>query len=212
MTKGKWTKEDDDNKALYARLLREHGAASVRSLDWGSREGQNLRFRVLTEIGIQNGDTVLDVGCGLGDYYNWLKTHSCDVLYRGVDITTAMIDSCRQKYAGIDFAILNIVDSLNGRPLLEQFDYVVASGVFAKRLVAGADYLQSFVSRMYELCRKGVAFNSLSSWAPDKQADEFYADPFETLAHCRRLTPWVVLRSDYHNRDFTVYMYRARRE
>jgi SAM-dependent methyltransferase len=212
MNKAEWTKEDNGNKILYTRLLSEHGTASVRSLDWGSRDGQDLRFRVLTEIGVQKGDAVLDVGCGLGDYYKWLKTHSCDVVYRGVDITTAMIDSCRQEYPGIDVEILNILDSPNGLSPLEQFDYVVASGVFAKRPLTGTDYLQSFVSRMYELCRKGVAFNSLSSWAQDKQADEFYADPFETLAHCRRLTPWVLLRSDYHNRDFTIYMYRARRE
>jgi len=61
---------------------------------------------------------------------------------------------------------------------------------------------------MYALATTAVAFNSLSAWAPDQEAGEFYADPLQVVDLCRRLTPWVVLRHDYHPRDFTVYMYK----
>jgi hypothetical protein len=56
-----------------------------------------------------------------------------------------------------------------------------------------------------------LAFNSLSNWANDQEANEFYADPVQVLNFCRELTPWVVLRHDYHPRDFTVYMYKTPR-
>jgi hypothetical protein len=68
--------------------------------------------------------------------------------------------------------------------------------------------MRSFVSRMWQMAKVAVAFNTLSSWAPDQEAGEFYADPVETLAFCRTLTPRLTLRHDYHRRDFTVYMYR----
>ena len=38
---------------------------------------------------------------------------------------------------------------------------------------------------------------------------EFYADPVQTLSWCHTLSPFVVLRHDYHSRDFTVYVYKA---
>jgi hypothetical protein len=54
-----------------------------------------------------------------------------------------------------------------------------------------------------------VAFNSLSAWATDQEAGEFYADPLRVVDFCRRITPRVVLRHDYHPRDFTVYLYKT---
>ncbi|CDN13322.1 hypothetical protein RintRC_4207 [Richelia intracellularis] len=53
-----------------------------------------------------------------------------------------------------------------------------------------------------------MAFNSLSSWGTQKESGEFYADPLATVKFCRTLTPWVILRHDYMQHDFTIYMYR----
>jgi hypothetical protein len=71
--------------------------------------------------------------------------------------------------------------------------------------------MQSMIERMFALATRAVAFNSLSTWSSDQQAGEFYADPLQTVQFCRELTPWVVLRHDYHPRDFTVYLYKTAR-
>jgi hypothetical protein len=71
--------------------------------------------------------------------------------------------------------------------------------------------MQQLIERMYDLATKAVAFNSLSAWATDQEASEFYADPLRVVEFCRRLTPRVVLRHDYHSRDFTVYLYKTDR-
>ena len=55
---------------------------------------------------------------------------------------------------------------------------------------------------------RALAFNSLSTWAPDPEPGEFYADPLETLASAARSRGRLVLRHDYHRRDFTIYAYR----
>ena len=38
---------------------------------------------------------------------------------------------------------------------------------------------------------------------------EFNADPLETVASCRRISPRAVLRHDYMPHDFTVFLYRS---
>jgi hypothetical protein len=58
------------------------------------------------------------------------------------------------------------------------------------------------------VCRKAVAFNSLSAWAPAREPGEFYADPVAILTLCRELTPRLALRHDYHPRDFSLFMYK----
>jgi hypothetical protein len=64
------------------------------------------------------------------------------------------------------------------------------------------------VTKMFELSRVATVFTSLSAWGAVKEQGEFHADPVETLTFCRSLTPWVVLRHEYHERDFAVYLYR----
>ena len=67
---------------------------------------------------------------------------------------------------------------------------------------------EQMVQQMFRHCRKGTAFNSLSAWSPHKDADEFYANPLETLEFCRTLTPRLVLRHEYHQRDFTLLLHK----
>ena len=55
----------------FKNLVSLHGE-DIRSLDWGGRSSQSQRFRVLYEIGIGLESSVLDVGCGHGDFYGYL--------------------------------------------------------------------------------------------------------------------------------------------
>ena len=90
------------------------------------------------------------------------------------------------------------------------FDWVVASGIFCLNRVKPETEMLRTVREMAKRARKGVAFNSLSLWAPDPENTEFHADPLRTLELCRDLTSRVSLRHDYHPRDFTVYLYLNR--
>ena len=49
---------------------------SPESLGWGGgKERQFVRFKALTEIGVEKHDSLLDVGCGFADLYEYLKLH-----------------------------------------------------------------------------------------------------------------------------------------
>ena len=146
---------------------------------------------------------VLDVGCGFADFANFLDTRYRDVRYTGVDVSRAMLDEAARLHPDKDIRRLNILNERPGR-----FDLVTANGIFYLLGDGAEGLMRELIVAMFEAAVEGVAFNSLSAWAVDKEDGEFYADPLDTLAFCRTLTPRVVLRHDYHPRDFSVYLYK----
>jgi ubiquinone/menaquinone biosynthesis C-methylase UbiE len=194
--------DDLQNIHLYESLLSQHGD-SFKSLNWGSRESQIKRFEVLAEVGIKSGDSVLDVGCGLADFYAWLQKHRPGVLYSGIDITPEMIKRARERFSDIHLMVGTILEG----PLDSiGYDYVVASGIFYLRQFDPEIYMEKTISSMFYLAKRGVAFNCLSSWIQNPEPGEFYADPLRTLQFCRTLTPYLTLRHDYHKGDFTIHL------
>jgi SAM-dependent methyltransferase len=127
------------------------------------------------------------------------------VHYTGVDITPKMIEAARARFPEARF---ETQDVLSEPWPAGSYDYVVSSGIFYRRKAEPFGFLQRMVAEMFRLCRRGVAFNSLSAWAANKDGDEFYADPVQTLGFCRGLTSRLALRHDYHPRDFTVFLYK----
>ena len=197
--------DDQRNIDLYQSLLDKHGE-TFRALDWGSRESQMKRFEVLAEVGIVEGDSILDVGCGLADFYSWLIEHKPGVEYSGIDITPAMVERVRSRFPSVSVtnATLFDIDLPAG-----SFDYLIASGIFFFRREKPEQYLHEAITKMYFASKKGIAFNSLSAWAEKLTEGEFYASPSRVIEFCRTLSPFVVLRHDYHVADFTVYVYRS---
>jgi SAM-dependent methyltransferase len=204
MTKEVYT-DDQKTIALYQGLLAEHGE-TYRALDWGSRKSQQKRFEVLADIGISAGDRVLDVGCGLADFNVWLTEHRPGVAYSGIDLTPGMVHSAQARFPNVTISNKTIFDFDSS---CESFDYLVASGIFFLREINPRQYMERTIECMFSYATKGVAFNSLSTWSNCKQNGEFYADPAETMVFCKRLSPYVVIRHDYHPADFTVYLYRS---
>jgi len=189
----------------FSGLLATHGA-SARSLDWGSRHSQETRFSVLAGVGDLAHRAILDVGCGLADLHAWLLAQGTPHHYVGLDITPAMVAQASLRFPDI---AVHQGDALTSALFPQQsFDYVFASGLFYLRQTQPLAYLQDTVAKLFALCRRGLAFNSLSAWSPRQDPQEFYADPQAVLACCRALTPRLVLRHDYHPGDFTMYLYR----
>lgn len=188
-------------RAHYAPLLRRHGP-TYRAVDWGSGEGQRVRFRVLCEVGDLAGASVLDVGCGVGHLRQYLVEAGIAALYRGIDIVPEMVEAARALHPGVEFEVADAADPA----WPGEADYVLASGIFA---FADRAILRATATVLFARARKAMAFNCLSGWRAAQAPGEFHADPAETLSWCRSLSPRAALRHDYHDGDFTVYVYRA---
>jgi SAM-dependent methyltransferase len=204
MTSQETKKLDNILSEHFVPLLEKHGN-SHQSLDWGSENGQQLRFNVLLEPFFQKKKirTLLDVGCGLAHLYTYLKEQNQDIEYSGIDAVEQMIQNAKLRHP-------EIKDSLQVSTLSEvsskKYDLVIASGIFF--LGCDKTRMENEIKKMFDMCEVGISFNSLSSWTDQKDEGEFYADPSAVLDYCRTLTKRCIIRHDYMPHDFTVHLFR----
>ena len=78
---------EDRQRKVYSELVRRHGD-SYKSLHWHS---------AFLQIGKLDGCSVLDVGCGIGDFAVYLEACGIDVDFTGYDIVPEAILSRKDK-------------------------------------------------------------------------------------------------------------------
>ncbi len=174
------------------------------ALYWSSREIQEIRFSILAEIGVESGDSVLDVGCGFGDFKGWFEKQRGTLNYSGIDLSPDLLTEAGKRHPDAQFLEGDLFDMDFAD---QSFDWVVLSGALNEPLHDEGSYAHRMIARMFELCRKGVAFNLLDARhlrAPDLQSHQ----PEEVLSYCRSLCPDCTLRDGYLKNDFTIYMRR----
>ena len=81
----------------YLPLLQRHGP-TYQAVDWGSAQGQALRFRVLLEIGNVTAASLLDVGCGVGHLADYLKGIDFRGNYVGFDLVPEMVQAAQARH------------------------------------------------------------------------------------------------------------------
>lgn len=193
------------SREYYNSKLTEY-AQDVRALGWGNIRSQEIRFRVLSEIGDFKDKSILDVGCGFGDFYGFLKRVAYVKSYLGIDIHQKMLDEARKRYPEAKFEIKDILEDSNN----DKFDYIVASGIFGLETINWDEITQKMISRMYELSNVGVSVNFLSSFTNRQTPPHaHYANPLDMLNYIiKNLSTRVTLRHDYMPNDFTIYIYK----
>lgn len=187
----------------YDKLVATYGH-DARSCDYGSDVSQKKKFDVLSECCDLSGLSLLDVGCGFCDYYQYLRERSVDVQYTGMDLSRKMIETARALHPE-----LSLINGDFETEEISPVDVLTANGIFYLLGEGAEATMREIVQKMFNHAKVAVAFNALSSWRKEKEDSEFYADPIETLRFCSTLTPWVTLRHDYHPGDFTVYMFKG---
>ena len=185
----------------YTKLVVKYGL-SYRTLDWGSQQSQQLRFKILSEIAPLEGTSILDVGCGLCDFYQYLLNQGINVDYHGIDITPNMVKKAQQRFPDADIELKNIVSSSDS----QNYDYVVASGIFY--LLPSTRHVEDIIKAMFSVARLGVAFNSLSDWGGDVEEGELVLTPEKTVSYCKNMTKLISLRHEYMPHDFTMFLYK----
>ena len=178
---------------------------NIKALAWGSRMSQEKRFEILSQISDIEGKSILDVGCGLGDFYKWLKLMYKNIDYTGIDISPSMIDAASANFPEADFEVLDIIETDDDKT---KYDYVFASGIFNRRIPNHWSFVCEAIKKMYLFCNYGVAFNVMSTKADFMEKEEFYAEPGKILKFCLSLSRKSILRHDYMPHDFTVFIYK----
>ena len=175
-----------------------------RALGWQSRGTQVRRFAVLADIGPLAQTRVLDVGCGLGDFYGYLCEHHVWVTYTGYDLVPDMVERAHQRYPEARFVVRDVLQGLGE----ERFDYILSSGAFNIDFGDNLRAIQRLLREMYDACTRGVAINFLSITDPQTDPIFYHYDPQIMLTFCQTFCPRVEVREDYLPNDFTLYLYR----
>jgi len=181
--------------------------ASHEILDWASASSQRARFAVFAENVRLGGKSLLDVGCGLGDLWAYLKERHIVVHYTGVDLSQKMLNEAARRHGDARFVCADLFDGLATGAGLDadaSFNVVFCSGIFNLNLGNNSTFLAGAVSRLKALARECVVFNLLHIRAGGPDRRYAYYDPPAVLAVAGSDGWQVRLLEDYLPNDFTV--------
>ena len=176
------------------------------ALRW-TPQGQLKRYHTFLDIAPDlSRQKILDYGCGVADFYKFLKRRGINVQYTGVDINENFINLAQRKYPECTFRVM----SIDEESLEECFDYVFICGVFNLRVPGVQDDLRNTLAGLFKHCNKGLALNALSSHTPVKDVELNYTSPEDVVKFAiENLSPAVVLRHDRIENDFTLFVYTS---
>lgn len=200
-------------RAHYAGCFASHGP-TVEGVDWGQdadrhRMRQRSMLAVIRREAQDAAPSLLDVGCGYGDLCALACELGVGIEYHGIDLCPEMVASARTRHPGASWHVGDVFGFAEPR----SYDYLVSNGILTQKLdvpVPDMDrYARSLVRKMFDACRRGIAFNVMTTRVNFTQQHLYYKSPVEMLAWCmEEVTPCVRLDHGYRGYDYTVYLYR----
>jgi SAM-dependent methyltransferase len=199
---------DADRNAIaerYAARFAEHGV-DLRALNPGDPEKYRRQHEVHASVGDLDGATILDVGCGLAHYYEFLRARGQRVRYIGYDIVAPFLDADRERFPEAEFHLRDVTC----KPVLHEADYAVMCQVFNNRYehADNREVVRTALRATFAKARRGVSIDMLSAYVNYEEPHLFYFSPEEMFAFAKSLTPFVRLRHDYLPHHFTLFLYR----
>lgn len=193
----------DRNKSNFAKY-----GYSPASLDWNKGK-QDIRFSVLTQFLDYQDSSILDIGCGFGDLLKFLIKDHWIGRYTGVDLVDEFITEAREQHGenpNADFIKADFLsDNFNATA-----DFAVASGTFNYNFkkTDNKKFIKHSMEKAFDLSRKGIAFDFLSSKVDYEYEYAWYSNPSEILEFAYSLSRNVILRNDYMPFEFAVIVFK----
>lgn len=204
---------DPDDVSLvvqrYQRRIAEHGP-TFASLNSGSEEKQRLRHSIHASALRGKRPSILEIGCGLGDFYKYLLAQNQDCSYHGYDIVPEYISECQRVYPQAKFEVRNIfVDGIDG-----MYDTVAMSQVLNNRYEKSDNMrvMQRALEVAFEHTRISVSVDMLSTYVDFRNPDLFYYSPEEIFRVAKSIAPRVLMRHDYRAFEFCVQLFHPEAE
>ena len=189
----------------YRERLQKLGPG-IDALASGTTERRATRFGILSSLGNMQGASVLDIGCGLADFYGYILENGIEANYTGYDITEDFIQIAQERFPNGHFEVRDI--QTQGIPT--RFDYIVSSQTFNNRFMHddNMQVMQDVLRIAYEACDKGLAVDMMTSYVDFKEDHLFYYQPEDIFRYAKSLTKRVMLRHDYPMFEFAIFLFK----
>jgi SAM-dependent methyltransferase len=178
-----------------------------RALDWKDSNSMKMLFDALARIeGFESDDSVADIGCGFADFCSYLSESGWSGNYSGYDLVPEFIKEAKRRFEQHSFFegdFLNLSE-------VKRHDWFVASGTFNVKFNQIENFTERMIEKMFANCDKGIAFNAITDYVNYEVPNLAYNSPQKLFDFCKSLTPFVTLRHDYYQWQFTIYMYKDR--
>lgn len=205
------------SKPNYAELDSDYLEYAPEAVGYDNREQQFGVYSAVANI-ISDEDTILDFGCGRGDFYAWyVQSFNRVPQYTGIDMNEPLINAGKRVYPEAALIHADWFDS----DKFEEADWCINVGSLNLRydgdiVTSNTDYLAKTLDIMYTKARKGVIV-LLASDIVNITADEL---ELGIIAHnagevlnmaLKQFTPkggFVALDHSYANGLFNLIIYK----
>jgi len=192
---------------LMASVIHRYSArfnklgSDVRTLGWGNKDQQYFRFKQALRIQNFNNKSILDIGCGFGDFYYACMESGINIShYTGWDINPDLIEAAQNKNTKSSFKVIDISTT---RDISVIADIGVMLGVLNlnfKDNYNNIDFSKMMIKKAFDSVSESLVVDFLSSKLDLVYPEEdfvFYHDPAAMLTYALTLTPNVRLFHDY---------------
>ena len=188
---------------VYSRYIDDHDKNSIECVGWmDGTENSLIRFQKIYESGIDNNDSILDVGCGVAHLHTFLSNQGWSGKYLGFDPNKKAIDLVDESINVME----GTIEDLGELAEWNKFDWAISNGVF--NLGLKEEHTFWIIENMISHANKGIIFNMLQAPYPDTKYEAYYPERIKQelslIDHSK-----IEIIEDYMGDDaeFTVYFY-----
>ena len=184
---------------VYSKYIEKYSKNQPECVGWlDGSENALIRNQKIYEAGIDEKDSVLDVGCGVAHFHTYLTNQGWNGKYLGFDPNKKAIDVIDEDINAMHGTIEDLDDT--------KYDWVIANGVF----ILGLKEEHSFriIENMILHANKGIIFNMLQAPYPDSQYEAYYPERIkEKLSLIDHSKIEIIEGYMGDDAEFTVYFY-----
>jgi len=187
-----------DSEKFYTSAIDMHGT-TAKGVNWTSKETQEIRFDVILDMLPKNIDSIVDAGCGFGDFYTYMnKKKRPPKSYIGIDSLIDMYSIASSNTAQ-EIIIADIT-----KDKIPHAEFYVCSGAM-NVLDRFETYL--FIKNCFLACGNGFIFNILHGEDKSETYNYFSTCQLRDIAKDLKVAK-VKIKDGYMDGDITVGFFK----
>ena len=192
---------------FFANAIKDSGN-DIHKMVGQSEYSHLKRFEEMLKLGEFNGKTILDIGCGTAEYYNFLQKLNIDVEYYGTDISEDMISVAKKMNPKIAQNLF--VHDIISNNLDRTFDYIICIGIinldFEGKL--NIEMTEQLLSQLDKYSNIGFAISMTSSLSKNPTKGTYYYKASEIIDFVSKIINNFTISHSYLPHDFTLFCYK----